>query len=73
MAVRDKIFGSIISLLAILLAVIYVYAMVWGGYALLAVQIVVTLGFLTFLAIVFWVGYTIVTTPTIEEIQKKKK
>ena len=73
MAVRDKVFGGLLSLMAVLLAVIYLYAMIWGGYALLAVQTVVTIGFLVIMVMLFWIGFTIVKTPTIEEIQKRKK
>ncbi len=73
MAARDKAFGGLLSLIAILLAVIYLYAMIWGGYALLAVQVVVTIGFLVIMAMVFWMGYTIMTTPTIEELEKRSK
>ena len=73
MAIRDKVFGGLLSLVSVLAAVIFIYAMVWGGYALLAVQVVVTIGFLSGLAIVFWIGHTIITTPTIEEIQARGK
>lgn len=70
MATRDKIFGIIICLLALVLGGVYAYALFGpGGYALLAIEIVVSLGFLAVLVIMFWVGYTIITTPSIEEIE----
>ncbi|MFO7872128.1 MAG: hypothetical protein R6U26_00625 [Candidatus Undinarchaeales archaeon] len=72
MAARDKIFGGLLSLLAVLVAVIYFYGM-WYGYALLAVQVVVSVIFIGLMAMIFWMGYTIATTPTIEEIKKRKK
>lgn len=72
MSGRDTAFGAFTCLIAILLGVVYFAAMfgILAGYALLAMEVVVSLGVLVILGIIFWVGYTIATTPSIEEIEK---
>lgn len=71
MAARDKVFGGILCIVAVLIAIVYLYALFGpGGYALWAIEIVVTIGLLVFLGILFWVGYTIASTPSIEEVEK---
>jgi len=73
MTARDTIFGVILCLLALVLGGVYFYALLGpGGYALLAIEIVVSIGLVGALLLMFWVGYTIVTTPSIEEIEAKK-
>jgi len=72
MSARDKAFGLICCLLAVLMGVIYFYA-IYGGYGLYALYIVVSLMVLLILGVLFWIGYTIATTPSIEEIEKAAK
>lgn len=73
MAARDKVFGGILCLIAVLLAIAYLYAVLPGtpgAYTLIAIEIVVSVGFLVFLSVLFWIGYTIASTPSIEEVEK---
>ena len=72
MAARDKAFGAILAILAVLLGAVYGYALFFG-FALLALEIVVSLGLAAILLIVIWMGYTIATTPSIEEIEAAVK
>jgi len=77
MSLRDKIFGGILSLLALLVAGVYFYVLfvgpIWYLNPLLLIEIVVSLFFVFGVIIVFWIGYTIMTTPSIEEIEKSSK
>lgn len=72
MAARDKIFGGLLSFIALLVMTVYFFGM-WYGFALLAVQVVVSLIFVGLMLMLFWIGYTIATTPTVEEIKAKRK
>jgi len=77
MSARDKIFGGILCLLTLLLAGVYFYVLfvgpVWFLNPLLVLEIVVSLFFVFGLIIVFWIGYTIMSTPSIEELEKSSK
>jgi len=77
MSLRDKIFGGILCILALFIAVIYFYVLfvgpVWFLNPLILLEIVVSLFFGFGIIIVFWIGYTIATTPSIEEIEKSSK
>lgn len=74
MSARDAVFGAIMCIVAILLGIIYLFALFGpGGYALWAIEIVVSVGFLIVLAIMFWIGWTILKTPSIEELEKVSK
>jgi hypothetical protein len=68
MSGRDKAFGGTMVVIALLLAVIYFWAL-FGGFALWAMEIVVSIFTIVILMMVGWVGYTIATTPSIEEIE----
>jgi len=77
MSLRDKIFGGVLCLLALLISVVYFYVLfvgpVWLLNPLLVLEIVVSLFFIFGIIVVFWIGYTIMTTPSIEELEKKSK
>jgi len=77
MSLRDKIFGGILCILALFIAVTYFYVLfvgpVWFLNPLILLEIVVSLFFVFGIIIVFWIGYTIATTPSIEEIEKSSK
>ena len=77
MSLRDKIFGGILCILALFIAAIYFYVLfvgpVWFLNPLILLEIVVSLFFVFGIIIVFWIGYTIATTPSIEEIEKSSK
>lgn len=68
MAGRDKVFGALISIGAVIVGMLYFWALV-GGFALWAMEIAVSTGVVIFLAMVLWIGITIATTPSIEEIE----
>ena len=75
MAGRDKVFGALVSIAALILGVLYFWALV-GGFALWAMEIAVSIGVVIFLGMMLWIGVTIATTPSIEEIEaaaRKKK
>ena len=77
MSLRDKIVGGILCLLSVLFAVVYFYVLfvgpVWFLNPLILLEIVVSLFFVFGLVMIFWIGYTIITTPSIEEIKKTAK
>ncbi len=73
---RDQIYGAVVFLVSLLVAVAYVSIFV-GGYLeiaflrqleWLAVAIPVALAVLAVLAILMWIGWTMLTTPPLEEI-----
>ena len=68
MAGRDKVFGALISIGAVIVGILYFWALV-GGFALWAMEIAVSTGVVIFLAMLLWIGITIATTPSIEEIE----
>ncbi len=76
---QDKVLGGIISLVSLLLIGAWLYVMwympdinlqtwQWLGLKLFSTVIVVIV-----LLIVLWVGHTIATTPSIEELQTEAK
>ncbi|MFH1425042.1 MAG: transcriptional regulator [archaeon] len=74
MSGRDKAFGAIMCLVAILLGALYFWALFSPGYwSLYAVYTVVSVLVLGVFGIMFWVGYTIATTPSIQEVEKAAK
>ncbi|MFH1450513.1 MAG: transcriptional regulator [archaeon] len=74
MSLRDKLFGGLLCLLSLVIAAVYFYVLfvgpVWMLDPLLVLEIVVSLFFVFGIIVVFWIGYTIMTTPSIEEIEK---
>lgn len=75
MSGRDKAFGGVMIIGALLTAVIYFWALL-GGFALWAMEIVVSTIVVITMFVAAWIGYTIATTPSIEEIEavaRKKK
>ncbi|MDP7282171.1 MAG: hypothetical protein QF475_00835 [Candidatus Undinarchaeales archaeon] len=80
MSARDKLFGGILCLLALLVGVVYFVVLINGPTTfwfftlspLLALEIVVSVFFVFAVIVMLWVGYTIMTTPSIEDIEKKK-
>ncbi|MDP7282598.1 MAG: hypothetical protein QF475_03110 [Candidatus Undinarchaeales archaeon] len=83
MSARDKLFGGILCLLTLLITLVYFYVISpWGGpinvwfftlTPFLLFEIVISLIFAFGMLILFWIGYTIMTTPSIEEIENKSK
>lgn len=77
MSLRDKIFGGILCIISLLVAAVYFYVLFVGpvGFLnpLLLLEIVVSLFFVFAVIVVFWIGYTIATTPSIEELEKSSK
>jgi|TARA_Y100000034_G_C6910483_1_gene424545 hypothetical protein len=79
MSVRDKLFGGILCLLTLVVAVMYFFVLYNGPTTfifftlspLLVLEIVVSIFFVFAVIVMFWVGYTILTTPSIEDIKKK--
>ncbi|HIJ98513.1 TPA: transcriptional regulator [archaeon] len=74
MAAQDKAFGFLLSVISVLIIVAWVYVM-WGTEDILktnqwlAIKIFATVLLVVIMLIVLWVGYTIATTPSIEEIE----
>ena len=74
MAARDKLFGAALSLASLGLGTAYFYALFGpGGYALWAMSIAVSALVVLFLLIFAWAGWVIMTSPTVEELEEKKK
>jgi TRAP-type C4-dicarboxylate transport system permease small subunit len=74
MAARDKLFGAALSLTSLGLGAGYFYALFGpGGYALWAMSIAVSALVVLFLLIFAWAGWVIMTSPTVEELEEKKK
>lgn len=74
MAARDKLFGAALSLASLGLGAGYFYALFGpGGYALWAMSIAVSALVVVFLLIFTWAGWVIMTSPTVEELETKKK
>lgn len=81
MSLRDKIFGGLLCLLSLVVAAGYFFVLYNGPTTipylnltispLLALEMVVSVFFVFAAIVVFWVGYTIMTTPSIEDIEKK--
>ena len=75
MSGRDKAFGGVMIIIALLIGAIYFWALL-GGFALWAMEIVVSTIVVMTVLIMAWVGFTISTTPSIEEVEavaRKKK
>ena len=74
MGTQDKFFGGIISLVSVLIIVAWVYVM-WGTQDVIsdmkftAIKILTTIIVVGFMLVVLWIGYTIATTPSIEELE----
>jgi len=73
---RDQIYGALVFLISLLVAVAYVSVFI-GGYLdiaflkqlqWLAIAIPVALAVLAVLVILMWIGWTMLTTPPLEEI-----
>jgi len=73
---RDQVYGAVVFLVSLLVAVAYVSIFVGGylgipflkGLQELAVAIPVVLAVLAVLVILMWIGWTMLTTPPLEEI-----
>jgi len=73
---RDQIYGAIVFLASLLVAVAYVSIFIGGSLGIaflrelqgLAVAVPVALAVLAVLVIVMWIGWTMLTTPPLEEI-----
>ena len=72
MSGRDKAFGGILCLLALVIGVAYFYAL-FTPYWVWVLKAVLSVFMIIILVVIFWVGYTIATTPSIEEIEKGAK
>lgn len=72
MGARDKVFGIVMCVLAVLIGVVYFY-MIFTPLWWTALRFVVSTGVLIVLGILFWVGWTIARTPTVEEIEAAGK
>ena len=73
---RDQIYGAIVFLVSLLVAVVYVSIFIGGSLGIaflrqlqeLAIAVPVALAVLAVLVIVMWIGWTMLTTPPLEEI-----
>lgn len=73
---KDQAYGAIVFLLSLLVAVAYLSVFVGGylgisflrGLQELAVAVPVVLAVLAVLVILMWIGWTMLTTPPLEEI-----
>jgi len=73
---RDQLYGALVFLVSLLVAVGYVSIFVGGYLGMsflrqlqeLAIAIPVALGVLAVLVILMWIGWTMLTTPPLEEI-----
>ena len=73
---RDQVYGAVVFLLSLLVAVAYVSVFIGGYFGIsvlkqlqeLAVAIPVVLAVLAVLVILMWIGWTMLTTPPLEEI-----
>ena len=73
---RDQIYGAIVFLVSLLVAVAYVSIFIGGSLGIaflrqlqeLAIAVPVALAVLAVLVIVMWIGWTMLTTPPLEEI-----
>jgi len=73
---RDQIYGAIVFLVSLLVAVAYVSIFIGGSLGIaflkqlqeLAIAAPVALAVLAVLVIVMWIGWTMLTTPPLEEI-----
>ena len=73
---RDQIYGAFVFLVSLLVAVAYVSIFIGGSLGIaflrelqgLAVAVPVALAVLAVLVIVMWIGWTMLTTPPLEEI-----
>jgi len=73
---RDQIYGAIVFLVSLLVAAAYVSIFIGGSLGIaflkqlqeLAIAVPVALAVLAVLVIVMWIGWTMLTTPPLEEI-----
>jgi len=73
---RDQIYGAIVFMVSLLIALAYVSIFVGGALGVaflrqlqeLAIAVPVALAVLAVLVIVMWIGWTMLTTPPLEEI-----
>lgn len=75
---QDKIFGGLLSLISLLVIIGWLYVM-WGiedvlkTWQWLGIKAFATVAVVVIMIIVFWVGYTISSTPSIAELEQVSK
>lgn len=70
---RDQLVGWLLLVTSVTIMVVYVYLMFSEFWEILA-RITLTVGIITIMGILSWIGYTLITTPPpkpIEEIEKE--
>lgn len=78
MGTQDKFFGGLLSLISLLIIGAWIYVMWWTEDVFkttqwLGIKLFSTILLVVIMLIVLWVGYTIATTPSIEEIEAVAK
>ena len=73
--VKDKVLGAVMLVGGILALTVYVSALFFlGEFAwYLAISIIAFIAVAGVCGILAWVGYTLITTPTIPETEKEQK
>ncbi len=75
---RDQIYGAVVFLVALLVALAYVSIFIGGYFDIaflkqlqwFAIAVPVALAVLAVLVITMWIGWTMLTTPPLEEISQ---
>ena len=71
---KDQLLGVLLMAASIIVAIIYIYALLSPAYTMLVLQLTAGAIVLAVLFIIGWIGYTLATTPPpppIEELEKE--